>query len=234
MRSALQGRLPPRYRDFWRGPFAAELDGALVPGIQILDVGSGAEPTLSPEARPPGSRYVGLDVSPHEFTRAQGGSYDETVIANVCDHLPELVGRFDLILSFQVLEHVEPLGDAIENMRSYLQPGGLMVHRLSGGRSLASLLNRGMPESLASWLEVRLRGRDPDSIFPATYDHCTYSDLKTMLRDFSSLTIVPQYTGALYFRFLRPLQAAYLGFEEWTYRREKHDLASYYVVSARR
>jgi SAM-dependent methyltransferase len=234
MRDALRGRLPRRYQAFWRGPFVAELDGAMRPGMEILDIGSGAEPTLAPAERPPGSRYVGLDISRHELDRAPAGSYDEVRVADVRERLPELAGRFDLIVSFQVLEHVKPLDVAIENMRSYLRPGGVMVHRLSGGWSVASLVNRAVPERLAAWLELRLRGRDPDSVFPATYDRCTHAGLEGMLGQFSSHRVVPQYTGALYFRFLRPLQALYLGFEEWTCRRDKRDLASYYVLSARR
>jgi SAM-dependent methyltransferase len=234
MRDALQGRLPPRYDDFWRGPFVAELDGVLRPGIQILDIGSGADPTLAPEERPPGSHYVGLDISLEELNRAPAGSYDETHVSDVRKRVPELSERFDVIVSFQVLEHVKPLDVAIANVRSYLRPGGLMVHRLSGGRSVFSLLNRAVPERAALWLEVRLRDREPDSVFPATYDRCTYTGLERMLEGFSSHRIVPQYTGALYFEFLRPLQALYLAFEEWTWRRGKRDLASYYVLSARR
>jgi SAM-dependent methyltransferase len=234
MRDALRGRLPGRYEDFWRGPFVAELNGALRPGIQVLDIGSGAEPTLAPADRPPGSHYVGLDLSRHELDRAPAGSYDEAHVADVREPLPQLSERFDVILSFQVLEHVKPLDVAIANMRSYLRPGGLMVHRLSGGRSIASLINRAVPERAALWLEVRLRDRDPESVFPATYDRCTYSGLEGVVDGFSSHRIVPQYTGALYFRFLRPLQALYLAFEEWTCRRDKRDLASYYVLSARR
>jgi SAM-dependent methyltransferase len=232
VRAALRGRLPRRYEGFWREPFLAELDGALRPGMEILDIGSGAEPTLCPDERPPESRYVGLDISRRELDRAPAGSYDESYVADVRESVPALAERFDLILSFQVLEHVKPLDVALERIRSYLRPGGLMVHRLSGGRSLPSLVNRALPERVAMALETRLRGRDPDSLFPATYDRCTYSQLERMLAGFSSHRIVPQYTGALYFRFLRPLQAAYLGFEEWTERRDKRDLASYYVISA--
>src|ERR671915_321180 len=72
-----------------------------------------------------------------------------------------------LRLGARVLDHVRPLDKALENMRRYLEPGGGMVSRLSGGRSVSALLNRAVPHRAAIWLETTLRGRDPQSIFPA-------------------------------------------------------------------
>jgi SAM-dependent methyltransferase len=234
MLEALRGRLPTRYDDFWLGPFWAEGEPALRPRIRVLDIGSGAQPTLAPADRPSACHYVGLDLSGKELERAPSGSYDEALVWDVTRRLPDLEGQFDLILSFQVLEHVKPLAEAFRHMHAYLKPGGFMVHRLSGGRSLPILLNRAVPPRLAAWLEVRLRDREPESIFPAQYDRCVYSELAEMVDAFSEARIIPQFTGALYFGFLRSLQALYLGFEEWTYRTDRRDLATYYVVSARR
>jgi SAM-dependent methyltransferase len=234
MRETLRGTLPARYDDFWKGPFRAELSRFLRPDGRILDVGSGAEPTIAPAKRPPGTHYVGLDISRAELDRAPPGSYDATVVADLRRRVPELEGAFDLVVSFQVLEHVKPLATAMENMRAYLEPGGGMVARLSGGRSVSALLNRLVPFRTAVWLEKTLRGRDPQSVFPAHYDRCTYSELAAMLRPWAEARIVPQHTGALYFKFSRPLQALYLGYEEWACRRGRHDLAVYYVVGATR
>src|SRR5919204_4228119 len=82
VRDALRGRLPRRYQGFWRGPFMAELDGSLRPGMEILDIGSGAEPTLRPHERPPESRYVGLDISRRELDRAPAGPYHQSYVAH--------------------------------------------------------------------------------------------------------------------------------------------------------
>jgi SAM-dependent methyltransferase len=226
--------LPPRYDDFWRGPFQHELDQVLRPGVRILDVGSGAEPTIAPADRPADCTYVGLDISRHELDRAPPGSYDEIVVADLTRPTPELEGGFDIVLSFQVLEHIKPLDAAMDNMRAFLKPGGAMLARLSGGKSLPALLNRAVPFKVAVWLETRLRDRDPESIFPARYDRCTYSGLSRMLAAWSRQTVVPQYTGALYFRFLAPLQALYLRFEEWVVKGDRRDLAVYYVIHATR
>ena len=55
---------------------------------------------------------------------APEGSYDEMFVGDITKRVAELEGRFDLIICFQVLEHVKPLDDAIENLRCYLRPGG--------------------------------------------------------------------------------------------------------------
>jgi SAM-dependent methyltransferase len=234
MRAGLAGELPARYHDFWVGPFRSELARYLRPGVRVLDVGSGAEPTIAPEDRPEGTHYVGLDISMHELDRAPAGSYDEKVVTDLTELVPEFEESFDLVVSFQVLEHVRPLDAALENMRRYLRVGGGMVSRLSGGHSISALLNRAVPHRTAVWLESRLRARDPDSVFPAEYDRCTYSALGAMLAQWGEATVIPQHTGALYFRFLRPLEALYLGYEEWVVRQGRQDAAVYYVLSARR
>ena len=234
MRRGLHGELPERYDDFWLAPFHAEIERHLRPGVRVLDVGSGAEPTIPPAKRPEGTRYVGLDIARAELDRAPSGSYDETIVADLTQRVPGLDESFDLVVSFQVLEHIRPLDEALANMRRYLEPGGAMVSRLSGGRSVSALLNRAVPHAAAVWLETKFRERDPQSIFPAHYDRCTSSELREMLGSWSEVRVIPQHTGALYFGFIPPLQALYLGYEEWAWRNRRNDVAVYYIVTARR
>jgi hypothetical protein len=137
-------------------------------------------------------------------------------------------------VSWQVLEHVAPLGDAISNIHSYLRPGGLFVAGLSGGRSAIALINRAIPHRLAKMAMERLLRRDPASVFPAPYDRCTYSALSRILEDWSGVQIVSRYRGAQYFRFLPPLQALYVRFEDLLVRGAHKDLATHYLVVARR
>jgi SAM-dependent methyltransferase len=234
VREMLKGRYPVRYDDFWEGPLRGLLADALEPGARILDVGSGVEPTIHPDERPEGTHYVGLDVSQAELDAAPAGSYDESMVADLTTFDPALEESFDVIVSFQVLEHVKPLDVAIENMRRYLKPGGTMVHKFSGGRSLFARLHRMVPFRLAVWIETTLRSREAESMFPTHYDRCNYTDLERMTASFSKVTIVPQYTGAMYLKFLRPLQALYLAYEERIARRDRRDLAVYYLLSATR
>ncbi|HEX6584523.1 MAG TPA: class I SAM-dependent methyltransferase [Thermoleophilaceae bacterium] len=234
MRRALGGELPERYvPEFWLRTFRERVEESLRPGQAILDVGSGRAPAVPPAERPAGVHYVGLDISSAELAAAQEGSYDERVTGDVSRFIPELEGRFDLALSYQVFEHVKPLPAALGHIHRYLKPGGVMVAQLSGTFSVFGLLNRVVPSRFATWALERFLNRAPESVFPAFYDRCWHSALARALQPWPSVEIIPLYTGADYLAFVRPLQALYLGFEDLAWRGDRRNLASYYIIVAR-
>jgi SAM-dependent methyltransferase len=235
-RQAKNGRYPPRYgTDFWDQRFNAELAGLLRPGLSILDAGGGGRPTLPVDQRPDGCHYVGLDMSATELEKAPPGSYDRVFAADLAVHLPELDEQFDLVISWFVLEHVADLDLALDNMRRYLKPGGQLLVQLAGGRSPSGLANRALPHFLAVFVLHRLLGEDPERVFPAHYDRCWQSGLAGLLTEgWESVEIIPLYTGAGYARFSKLFTGLFIAFEEWSYRGSHDDLASYYLVKARR
>jgi SAM-dependent methyltransferase len=224
----------PRYRENWFGPFREAIQPELRPNVVVIDVGGGRTPAIPRSNLPPGATYIGLDLSGAELSAAPPGSYDRIVVADVTNLEPALRGCADLVVSFQVLEHVAPIEDAFENIQSYLRPGGLFVAQLSGGRSAFALINRAIPHRLARLLMQRLLHRDPETVFPARYDRCTYSAISKMLERWRSFRIVPRYIGANYFRFAPPIQALYLRIEDLLARGDHRDLATHYLVIARR
>jgi len=238
MRRAYAGQLPPRYEASFdiqfRLPLDREVERVLRPGMSVLDAGAGARPVVEKEVRPADVTYVGLDISRDELEKA-GDAYDEIVVADVTQPVPELEDRFDLVISLFLLEHVRPLEAALENLRRYLRPGGLLLAQLAGGRSASGLLNRVLPRRLA--VEVVHRAfaieRTKETIFPAHYDRCTKSELARMLSPWSEVEVRPQFTGAQYFNFAPLVRAAYIGLEEWTYRGRRSDSATWYLVKAR-
>jgi SAM-dependent methyltransferase len=233
-RGGWSGRLPPRYAtDTWDRRFRAEVEAALGEGIAILDVGAGARPVVAPADRPPRCAYVGLDRSGEELARAPAGSYDERVVADVARFEPELRGRFDVALSWMVLEHVESVPAALDNLRAYLRPGGRLIAQLPGAFSLAALANRAVPAAVARRLLRRTQGRGAAEVFPARYDRCWFTALEQLLeRGWDSPRVLPLFTGVFYFSFSRPLRAAYLGYEEWAWRNGHRNLAPYYLITA--
>ena len=230
--TAIAGR--PRYRDDWLAPFRAAIESELRPGSVVIDVGGGRNPAIARPDLPAGATYIGIDLSARELAAAPPGSYDRVIVADVTKRQPELEGCADLVVSWQVLEHVAPLGDAIANIHSYLRPGGLFVAQLSGGRSAFALINRAIPHRLAKVAMKRLLRRDPASVFPAPYDRCTYSALSRTLADWSDVRIVPRYCGSQYFGFLPPLQTLYVRIEDLIVRGNHKNLATHYLVVARR
>ena len=224
----------PRYRGDWLAPFRAAIQSELRPSSVVIDVGGGRSPAIPRPDLPPGATYIGLDLSERELMAAPPGSYDRVVAADVTEHQSALEGCADLVVSWQVLEHVAPLEVAVSNIHSYLRPGGLFVAQLSGGRSAFALINRAIPHRLAKAMMKRLLQRDPETVFPAPYDQCTYSAISRTLKSWSGFRIVPRYNGAGYFRFLPPLQAVYLRIEDLMVRGHHKDLATHYLVVARR
>ena len=234
MRAALDGRLPPRYAtDFWDAPFQAAVKDLLSPGQRILDLGAGARPIIPPEMRMAGCEYVGFDVSSEELEKAEVGSYDEIVVGDARQRDASLEGEFDLVVSWLAMEHIKPLSAAIDNVHSYLRPGGTLLAQLPGRFSPFSLLNLLLPSAFTRLLLRRTQDRDPETVFPAHYDRCWYDGLAGLFRDqWSEWKVRPLYTGAGYVVFSPVLTAVYLAYEEWLYRRNRRNLAPYYLITA--
>lgn len=227
------GRLPPRYGFAMQDVFMEHLRPLLKPGVAILDVGSGRSPTIAPADRPRDCRYVGLDVSAEELRSAAPGAYDDAIVQDITKPLPP-GESFDLIISWQVLEHVKPLDRALENLRDVLRPGGTMLAQLSGSFAVFALLARVIPHRLRVWAMARYLGHPEEEKFPTHYDRCYASSLERGLAAWASATVQPFYRGAVYFAMWRPLQRAYLGYESLVARREVRNLATHYLVIATR
>ena len=226
--------IPPRYDRHPVELFEEAVQANLRPGLDILDVGSGRRPALDPDTRPPGSRYAGLDICASELELAPRGSYSDHVVADVTQPVAALREQFDLIVSWQVLEHVRDTDRALRNLHDYLRPGGRLVAILSGRFSIFGMLNSVVPAGAGVWLMERLLRRPPDSVFPAHYDRCHASALARALRDWSAADVRPIYQGGSYFNFCLPLRSAYFGYENWAERSGRANLATHYLIVSER
>ena len=235
MTQAMPRYLPPRYhRPVWHlgEQFDRVMLDSLRPGMHILDLGSGRGPALWPKDRPPGTVYAGLDISLSELQAAPAGSYDEMYQADATKRMPELESDFDLIVSFQVFEHVKPLDVAFENMRAYLKPGGRAIVQMSGTWSVFGMINQVIPQDMSVRVLQKATGRAKESVFPAPYHKCSNSALDKILEPWSTHEIRPLYLGADYFKFFSPLARAYCVYENWAMNGEHRNLASHYLVIA--
>jgi SAM-dependent methyltransferase len=234
--AAYRGERPRRYDGYpasFRLPFDAALGRVLAPGQRILDVGGGRTPTVDAALRPPGCRYVGCDIAGAELALA-GAGYDESVVVDATRFEPALVESFDVVLSFQALEHVRPLPAAIECIRRYLRPGGQLVAQLSGAFAAYSLVARVTPRRLTEWAQLRLYGRAPETVFRPSYHRCWSDALERMLEPWAEATVTPLWIAEPYFHFSPHLRGAYLAYEEWARRGGRRNLAPYYLLVATR
>jgi SAM-dependent methyltransferase len=227
------GLLPERYRRQMQDEFFARVKPLLVPGVAILDVGAGRYPTIAAADRPARCRYVGLDIEPEEIEAAGPGAYDESIVGDVTLPLSR-DGEFDLVLSWQVLEHVSPLADALANLRNSLRPGGTMIAQLTGSNAAFAVLGRLLPHRVKLWVATRLLGHREEEKFPTRYDRSSESSLARMLEPWSEVEILSFYRGAPYFKFSRLLMRAYLAYESAIERRHAANLATHYLIIATR
>jgi SAM-dependent methyltransferase len=201
--------------------------------MTVLDIGAGRTPSIPASQRPERVRYLGLDIDAAELDAAEPGSYDRALIAPAEEFLAELEGQVDLVLSFFALEHVRSTHDVFRNVHRYLRPGGSLIAQLAGRNSPFALLNRALPGRVARDVLARTQGRACESIFQARYDRCSYTALTELLEPlWGRYEVRPLFTGAGYVLFSRALTAAYVAYEEWTYRGKRFDLAPYYLVAA--
>jgi len=145
----------------------------------------------------------------------------------------ELCEEFDLVVSWQLLEHVKPLDDALDNIYSYVKPGGQFIAKLSGSFSYFAVLSRLMPFPLTRAI-LRFTGRDPSTVFPAYYHHCWAGAIEKIMRKWSHSQVIPLYHGARYLLKFRPAVALYAAFEDWAMIRGHANLATHYIIDARR
>lgn len=203
--------LPPLDRDT---QFYELIERELRPGMTILDVGSGHRPTVPRDKRPRGCVYVGMDVSEAELRRAPTHAYDETTVSDLRIDDPALHDRFDLIVSLQVFEHVRPLDPAIENLRLYLRPGGVMITLLTGKWTYFALANRILPRRLKLWMLERWHDSKPEDVFPAYYHRCYASALQRLFASWTRSDIRPFYMGVGYVAKFPAVARTYLRFEK--------------------
>jgi SAM-dependent methyltransferase len=178
--------------------------------------------------------YIGLDVSGDELRRAEPGAYDDLLVGDICERQPATEGRFDLVISWQVLEHVPSMHRALATTHAALVPGGRMVSMLSGAWAMHAVAARVIPYRVSTWLQARLLGMVPEDKFPTRYDCCTDRSLRKLLATggWRSWDVVPLYRSGIYLEFSRPLQRAYFAYENWAARGPRANLASHYIVDA--
>jgi SAM-dependent methyltransferase len=103
---------------------AAHLAG----GLEVLDAGCGVGYGAEMIARAGASRVVGIDLAPEAIAAAseRAGEVAEFQVGEVEDP-PFQQGSFDLVVCFEVLEHLEDPEPAITALKGVLREGGLLI-----------------------------------------------------------------------------------------------------------
>lgn len=209
-------------------------------GIRLLEVGGGRGPQLTPaQAEDLGVVLTVNDIDARELSLAPAGFATARFdIAGDVD--PGLFGKFDLIFSRMVFEHVKDAPRAWRNIRALLAPGGVALAFHPTLYSPPFVLNWLMPEGVSARLLKRFfpwRHDGDYPKFPARYEMCfaAASRVAPALRDagFSEVLIAP-FFGHRYLRSVPVVREVEGALHVLAERRDWRALASYAYTLARR
>ena len=110
-------------------------------GLKVLEAGCGSTSHIT---LPEGSLVTGIDISERQLARNTG--LFEAVLGDLQSHRWP-ANSFDLVLCWDVLEHLPAPREAIARMVEGLSPGGLIVLALPNLLSLKGLVTKFTPYS---------------------------------------------------------------------------------------
>jgi SAM-dependent methyltransferase len=135
------------------------------PETRMLDIGAGRGATSHMQYKGMVAELVGVDVDPVVLTNTQ---VDRAV------HTPDGLltalesDYFDVVISKDVLEHVEQPDVLFAEIARVLKPGGLFLAKTPNGTHYVPVIARLTPLSLHKTFN-KLRGRDVVDTFPTRY-----------------------------------------------------------------
>jgi hypothetical protein len=130
---------------------------------RVLEVGSGANPTLDPGfVAAHGLEYTANDISKDELAKASA-VYHRLALDISDGPIPaSLQGQFDFIFSRMTNEHVRDGQQYHRNIHFMLARGGIAAHWFSTLYALPFLVNKLSPEWLSDWLLRCFAPRDTE------------------------------------------------------------------------
>ena len=121
--------------------------------FRLLEAGCGSCSWLDLSDR---ARVVGIDISEKQLERNE--LIHEAIHGDIMTHRFE-PGSFDVIISIDVLEHLERPEEALANLREALAPDGLLVLKLPNAMSWKGLFTKVTPHGLHVWVYRKFLGR---------------------------------------------------------------------------
>ncbi|HTU99979.1 MAG TPA: methyltransferase domain-containing protein [Luteitalea sp.] len=161
---------------------------ATTTSVRVLEAGCGARSHIT---YPAGSRVVGIDI-----LRSQLQRHEETAALAQGDvtALPVAAASFDLVVCWDVLEHLAHPERALAEIARVLKPGGLAVLALPNVTSLKGLVTRLTPWWFHVWVYRRVlgdasAGTDASDQFPTAFSFALRPSFLPRLAAGQGLTI---------------------------------------------
>jgi SAM-dependent methyltransferase len=156
------------------------------PDADILELGGGRRPSFPLADMPSNLKsYTVNDISEAELSLVPDG-YDKACF-DVAGDASGFEGRYDVVFSRFLAEHVKDGGAMHRNVHKVLKPGGVAFHLIPTLYALPFVINRMLPERIGQKvLDVFSSRREISPKFPAYYSQC-YGDTPAMRRLFNGI-----------------------------------------------
>lgn len=96
--------------------------------LEVLEIGTGSGFFLDfAHERFPNSRFSGVEYDERLLAETAARATHADLIQGNAENFDLGKGRFDLVVSFQVIEHLYNPGAMLDNVRAHLKPGGIFM-----------------------------------------------------------------------------------------------------------
>jgi len=149
----------------------------LGPEMHVLDLGAGSGRVRQMNFRELASKVTGVDTDSRVLSNP---FLDEAVTASGSE-IPFPNSTFDMVISDNVLEHVDDPDRVFKEVCRVLKPGGWFMAKTPNKHHYMPLIARLTPTSFHKFVN-RLRGRPPVDTYPTLYRANTKSDIERFAR----------------------------------------------------
>ena len=205
------------------------------PDADILELGGGRRPSFDLSEMPSNLKsYTVNDVSEAELSLVPNG-YDKACF-DVSGDASAFEGRYDVVFSRFLAEHVKDGRAMHRNVRQVLKPGGVAFHLIPTLYALPFVINRLLPERIGQKvLDIVSPRREISPKFPAYYSQC-YGNTERMRRLFKEIGYqsveIRNFYGHFYYETIPGLRDLEKWFSELAARHQWGAVSSYAYIFA--
>lgn len=200
----------------------------------VVDLGAGKR-TLFAEylTRPHSHLIIGVDISADEMIA--NPDLQAKCTANIGSGLPFVDNSVDLLVSHDLLEHIDDPKLFFSESKRILKPGGFFIHLLPSKFAPFALINQCLPSALSKRILSSLFSESRGiGGFPARYRLCYYSAIRTLMskNELRAGRIITINDQSAYFGFFLPFFLISVLYEWVVQKVGIKNLASHLVIIA--
>ena len=149
----------------------------LRPDMHVLDLGAGSGRVRQMNLRGLAAKVTGVDPD----SRVMSNPFLDAAVVASGSEIPFPDSSFDMVVSDNVLEHLDEPEKAFKEVRRVLKPGGWFMAKTPNRRHYMPLIARLTPTSFHKFAN-RLRGRPPVDTYPTLYRANTKPEVQKLAR----------------------------------------------------